>query len=144
MNTFNKIGHYVMIICCICKQLVLVVLHFCSYVFAKTTVSGLTTFYGLFLNSSEQRVYFEYRPEGLDQGSRTLILDGVNFADGDFHHFAVTVYGANFALYVDGRLHRSRMSLIGALEDGPGVLYIGRRLNHPSRFSGERFHSIRH
>ena len=112
------------------------------YVFAKTTVSGLTTFYALYLNSTEQRAYFEYRPEGLDQGSRTLILDGVDFADGNFHHFAVTVYGADFALYVDGRLHRSRMSLIGALEDGPGILFIGRKLNNPSRFSGMQISNV--
>ena len=106
------------------------------YVFAKTTVSGLTTFYALFLNSTERRAYFEYRPEGLDQGSRTLVLDDIDFADGSFHHFAVTVYGANFALYVDGRLHRSRTVLIAPLEDGPGVLFLGQKLNHPSRFSG--------
>ena len=108
----------------------------CRYIFAKTTVTGLTTFYALYLNSSEQRAYFEYRPEGLDQGSRTLILDGVNVADGNFHHFAVIVYGMDFAFFMDGHLHRSRERLIGALEDGTGVLYIGRKLNNPSRYSG--------
>lgn len=107
----------------------------CRYVFAKTTISGLTTFYALFLNSTEQRAYFEYRPEGLDQGFRTLVLEGVNFADGNFHHFAITVYGMDFAFFVDGRLHGAR-SLVGTLEDGPGVLYVGRKLNNPTRYSG--------
>lgn len=110
----------------------------CRYVFAKTTASGLTTFYALYLQSSEQRARFEYRPEGLDQGSRTLTLDDVNLADGDFHHFAITVYGMDFALFVDGRLHRSRVSLIGTLEDGPGILHVGRRLNNPTRYSGNK------
>lgn len=104
--------------------------------FAKTTLTGLTTFYGLYLNSSEQRAYFEYHPEGLDQGSRTLIIEGVNVSDGNFHHFAVSVYGLDFALFLDGRLHRSRVNLIGALEDGPGILYIGRKLSNPTRYSG--------
>lgn len=113
-------------------------LPFClfRYVFAKTTLSGLTTFYGLRLNSTEGRAYFEYHPEGLEQGSRTLTLDGVNLADGEFHHFAVTVYGMTFALFLDGRLHQSRRSLIGTLEDGPGVLHIGRKLSDPTRYSG--------
>ncbi len=107
-----------------------------SYVFAKTTLTGLTTFYALYLNSSEQRASFEYRPEGLDQGSRTLILNGVSVDDGNFHHFAITVYGMDFALYVDGVVHGSHVSLIGTLEDGPGTLNIGRKLNSPYRYSG--------
>ena len=112
------------------------------YVFAKTTPSGLTTFYGLRLNSTEGRAYFDYRPEGLEQGSRTLTLEGVNLADGEFHHFAVTVYGRDFALFLDGRLHQGRVSLIGTLEDGPGIFHIGRRPNDPSRFSGRHNYSM--
>ena len=85
---------------------------------------------------SEQRAYFEYHPEGLDEGSRTLTLDGVNITTGRFHHFAVTVYGTDFTLFVDGRQHGSRISLVGALEDGPGILFVGQKLNSQTRYSG--------
>lgn len=115
---------------------------FYSYVFAKTTVTGLTTFYGLRLSSTQQRAFFEYRPEGLEQGSRTLTLDGINLADGELHHLAVTVYGRDFALFLDGRLHQSPIRLVGVLEDGPGILYIGRKLNSPTRFSGTSFPAV--
>lgn len=106
------------------------------YIFAKTTLTGFTTFYALLLNSSEGRVYFEYHPEGLSEGFRTLVVDGVDISDGTFHHFAVSVYGVSFALYLDGRVHNSRDTLLNTLEDGPGILYLGTKLNNPNRFSG--------
>ena len=113
---------------------------FCSwpprYVFAKTTPTGLTTFYALFLNSNDQTVSFEYRPEGLDEGSRSLVLQNVNIFNGDFHHLAVSVFGDSFALFVDGQIYGSRRLLLGALEDGPGTVMIGRRLGSNTRFQG--------
>ena len=106
------------------------------YVFAKTTVSGNTTFYALYLNSTEQRAYFEYRQENLTEGYRTLNLYNVNLADGDFHHFAVAVYGTYFALFVDGRLHRSWMRLDGVLHDKQGMLCVGKKQNNTIRYAG--------
>jgi len=106
------------------------------YVFAKTTQSGLTSFYALYLDSEEQSAEFEYRHEGLEQGFRTIPLREVNVADGRFHHIATSVYGNAFALYIDGQLHGSPPMLIATLEDGSGVLYLGRRQAHTSRFSG--------
>ena len=60
----------------------------------------------------------------------------MNVADGQFHHLTVAVFGDNFALFVDGQLHSPRRTLIAALEDGPGVLFLGRKLQHSSRFAG--------
>ena len=106
------------------------------YVFAKTTRSGLTSFYALYLNTTQQTAYFEYRHESLDEGFRTISLPQVNLADGQFHHIAVAVFGNDFALYIDGRLRSPRRTLIAALEDGPGILFLGRRVQRPSRFAG--------
>ena len=106
------------------------------YVFAKTTQSGLTSFYALYLDSEVQSAVFEYRHEGLEQGFRTIPLSEINVADGRFHHIATSVYGNAFALYIDGQLHGSPPMLIATLEDGSGVLYLGRRQAHTSRFSG--------
>ena len=106
------------------------------YVFAKTTQSGLTSFYALYLNSTQQTAYFEYRHESLDEGFRTISLPQVNLADGQFHHVAVAVFGSDFALFIDGRLHSPRRTLIAALQDGPGILFLGRRVQRPSRFAG--------
>ena len=41
-----------------------------------------------------------------------------------------------YSLDIDGQLHGSPLMLIAALEDGSGVLYLGRRQAHTSRFSG--------
>ena len=114
------------------------------YVYAKTTQSGLTSFYALSLDSEEQSAEFEYRHEGLEQGFRTLPLREVNVADGRFHHIATSVYGNAFALYIDGQLHGSPPMLIAALEDGSGVLYLGHRQANTSRFSGTyaNIHSV--
>lgn len=109
---------------------------FFRYLFAKTTVSGLTTFYALFLNSIDQTATFEYHPEGLDEGSRSLVLQDVNVTDG-LHHISVSVFEDSVALYLDGRLHRTRMSLLRVLEDGPGTVMIGRRLGSSTRFQGK-------
>lgn len=108
---------------------------FFRYLFAKTTATGLTTFYALFLNSIDQTAIFEYHPEGLDEGSRSLVLPDVSVTDG-LHHIAVSVFEDSVALYLDGRLHRTRMSLLRVLEDGPGTVMIGRRLGSTSRFQG--------
>ena len=105
--------------------------------FAKTTVSGITSFYALYLNSEGQSATFEYRHEGLEEGFRTVFLTEVNLADGRFHHIAVSVYGRGFALYVDGQLHGGPRMLIASLEDGVGVFFLGRRQGHLSRFSGK-------
>lgn len=112
-----------------------------GYIFAKTTQSGLTSFYALYLNSTQQTARFEYRHESLEEGFRTLVLPQVNVADGQFHHLTVAVFGDNFALFVDGQLHSPRRTLIAALEDGPGVLFLGRKLQHSSRFGG-LMHSV--
>ena len=106
--------------------------------FAKTTPSGLTSFYALFLDSTEQSAFFEYRPEGLDEGFRTLLLERVNLSDGQLHHIAMTVFGNSFSFFVDGELH-STLSLIAALEDGPGEVFLGRRIQDDSRFAGVWF-----
>ena len=103
--------------------------------FGKTTVSRLTTFYALYLDSVEQTALFEYRHEGLDQGFRTLLLEDVAIADGTIHHIAVEVFGDNFALFVDGGLH-SRHQLIAALEDGPGETFLGQRQEDSDKYAG--------
>ena len=114
------------------------------YVFAKTTQSGLTSFYALYLDSEVQSAVFEYRHEDLEQGFRTIPLREVNVADGIFHHIATSVYGNAFALYIDGQQHGSPLMLISALEDGSGVLYLGHRQANNSRFSGTyaNIHSV--
>ena len=109
-----------------------------SYLFAKTTQTGLTTFYSLRFDSNEQAVYFDYRPEGLDEGYRTVVLAGVDISRGGLHHVAVSVFGADFALFIDGQLQFSQ-SLIAVLEDGPGVLFIGRKLGEDRRLEGKKF-----
>ena len=109
------------------------------YLFAKTSQTGLTTFYGLRFDSEEQTAYFDYRPEGLDEGYRTLVLSGVGIAGGGLHHVAVSVFGADFALFIDGQVI-FRQSLIATLEDGPGVLFIGRKFGEVSRFRGKRYY----
>lgn len=108
---------------------------FCRYLFAKTTATGLTTFYALYLNSLDQAITFEYRPEGLDEGSRSLLLQNVSLTDG-LHHLAVSVFEDSMALYLDGRLYQSRMPLLRVLEDGPGTVMIGRSLSSNTRFQG--------
>ena len=110
---------------------------FYSYVFAKTSLSGLTVFYALFLNSSARTARFEYHPEGLDSGFRSLEFRNVNFTDATLHHFAVSVFGSSVALFVDGVLHNSqRRTLVATLEDGPGTTLVGRRLQSATRYSG--------
>ena len=106
-----------------------------SYLFAKTTPTGLTTFFGLRLDSETQTVYFDYRPEGLDEGYRTVAVTGVNVSDGRLHHVAVSVFGSDLILFLDGRSHLQQ-SLIAALEDGPGVFFIGRKLGEETRLQG--------
>lgn len=61
----------------------------------------------------------------------------MDVSDGSFHHIAVSVFGAHFALFIDGQ-QRFSLSLIAALEDGPGVLFIGRTLGDTSRLEGEK------
>lgn len=106
-----------------------------SYLFAKTTPTGLTTFYSLYFNSNDQTAYFEYRPEGLDEGYRTVVLNGIDVSNDGFHHIAVSVFGNDLAVFVDGK-QRFSQSLIASLEDGPGVLFIGRKLGEDSRLQG--------
>ena len=106
--------------------------------YSKSTPTGLTQFHALYLNSSNQSVQFQYHPEGLPSGYRTINVPGVNFADGSFHHVAVSVYGNSFALFVDGVLLGKRYTLDAALEDGSGVLYLGRTVMESLRFSGNR------
>lgn len=109
-----------------------------SYVFAKTTLTGRTIFYALFLNSWDRTAYFQYRPEGLEQGFRTILLQDIELTDGLFHHIAVSIFGNSLGLYIDGRLHKSqRQTLQGTLEDGTGILLIGRRLTSSTRYQGE-------
>lgn len=106
--------------------------------FSKTTGSGITSFYSLFLNPLDQIALFEYRHEGLDEGFRTVLLPQVDIADGQFHHLTVSVYGSSLALFIDGQLHLDQhMQLIAALEDGPGVFFLGRKQGDSSRFSGK-------
>ena len=113
--------------------------HTIRYVFAKTTQNGATTFYALFLDSEEQSATFQYRHVGLEEGFRSLILPGINMADRRFHHIAVSVFGSNLALYIDGQLHSAHM-LVANVEDGSGVVFLGRRVQDRSRFSGMHSH----
>ena len=118
----------------ICKSVIQVPLCL-RCLFAKTTPTGLTTFYSLCLDSEEQTAYFDYRPEGLDEGYRTLALSGVNLSGNTLHHVALSVFGDNFAFFLNGQLLFSQ-TLIAALEDGPGIVFIGRRLGEDTRFEG--------
>lgn len=105
------------------------------YLYAKTTPTGLTTFFALRFASDSQTVYFEYRPEGLDEGFRTVIMTGVDVTDGGLHHVALSVFGDDLTLFLDGRPRLSQ-SLIASLEDGPGVFFIGRKLGDDTRLQG--------
>ena len=105
--------------------------------FAKTSLSGLTIFYALFLNSSSRTARFEYHPEGLDRGFRSLEFQNVDYADNTLHHFAISVFGRSVALFMDGVLHNNqRRTLVATLEDGPGTILVGRRLQSDTRYSG--------
>ena len=108
---------------------------FNRYLFAKTTPTGLTTFFALRFDSGAQTVYFEYRPEGLDQGFRTVAMTDIDVSDGGLHHIAISVFGSDLTLFVEGQ-PRFRQSLIAALEDGPGVFFIGRKLGEETRLQG--------
>jgi len=88
------------------------------------------------LNSIDNSITFGYRPEGLDEGSRSLVVEDVRIADGAFHHVGVSVFGDSFALFINGRLVGLRQRLIGPLEDGPGRVMIGQKLNNELRFQG--------
>lgn len=94
------------------------------YVFAKSTASGLTRFYALRVNSADNTAVFEYRPEGLDEGFRTLAIPGLNLTGDDYHHLGISVYGTALWVYLNGRLHH-QTTLTGALEDGVGVISLG-------------------
>lgn len=48
----------------------------------------------------------------------------------------MSVFGAHFALFVDGQLQFS-LSLIAALEDGPGIFFIGRTLGETNGLEGK-------
>ena len=85
-----------------------------------------------------------YRHEGLEEGFRSSPLLGINVADRRFHHIAVSVFGSNFALYVDGQLHPDSRMLVARVEDGSGVVFLGRRVQDRSRFSGMYSHSLTH
>lgn len=112
------------------------------YVFAKTSLSGLTIFYALFLNSSARTARFEYHPEGLDSGFRSLEFQNVQLDDAALHHFAISVFGSSIALFIDGVLHNGqRRTLVATLEDGPGVTFLGRRLQSTTRYNG-LMHSV--
>ena len=107
--------------------------------YAKSTPTGLTKFHALYLNSTNQSVQFQYHPEGLPSGYRTLNVPGVNAADGSFHHVAVSIYGSSFALFVDGVLvGQQRYTLDAALEDGNGVFYLGRTVMSSPLYSGKK------
>ena len=62
----------------------------------------------------------------------------MDISRGGLHHVAVSVFGADFALFMDGQLQFSQ-SLIAVLEDGPGVLFIGRKLGEDRRLEGKKF-----
>ena len=62
-------------------------------------------------------------------------MTDVDVSDGRLHHIAVSVFGSDLVLFQNGRV-KFRQSLIAALEDGPGVLYIGRKLGDDSRLQG--------
>lgn len=108
---------------------------FLSFIFAKTTESGLTSFYALYLDSIAQTALFEYRHEGLDEGFRVLTITGVALGDGTSHHLALLVFGDRLVLFVDGHVHREE-TLIAALEDGPGELFLGQRRDSSLRYEG--------
>ena len=80
--------------------------------------------------------YFEYRPEGLDEGFHVLSFPNVSIADGQFHHIAASVSGKSFELFIDGQSHSTPHELTAALEDGPGVFFLGRKVQNPSRYAG--------
>ena len=64
-----------------------------------------------------------------------MVLAGIDVSGGEFHHVAVSVFGSGLAVFVNGQ-QRFSQSLIAALEDGPGVLFIGRKLGDNSRLQG--------
>ena len=68
-------------------------------------------------------------------------MTGIDVSDGGLHHVAVSVFGSDLTLFVDGE-PRFRQSLIAALEDGPGVFFIGRKLGEESRLQGRCSPSI--
>ena len=107
----------------------------CRYVFAKSTTNGVTRFYALKLSSDDSTALFEYRPEGLDAGFRTVLIPDVNLADGGAHTLLVSVYGSALFLFVDGSLHHQSL-LVGPVEDGPGSLLLGTVLGSSAFFSG--------
>ena len=108
----------------------------CRYLFAKSTTNGVTRFYALKLSSEDDTALFEYRPEGLDEGFRTVLVPDVDFADGVTHTLLVSVYGNAFFLFVDGNLHFQSL-LVGPVEDGPGSLLLGTVSGSSVFFSGE-------
>ena len=103
--------------------------------FAKSTTNGVTRFYALKLSSDDNTGLFEYRPEGLDAGFRTVLIPDLNVADGDSHTLLVSVYGNALFLFVDGNLH-FQSELVGPVEDGPGSLLLGAALGSSASFSG--------
>ena len=106
-----------------------------GYIFAKSAGEGTTRFYALHLNSVSQTAKFEYRPEGLDSGFRTVMFSDIDIADGLFHHIAVTVYGDYFLFYLDGAVAYQTI-LSGVVEDGPGKLCFGKLPNNDDFFEG--------
>lgn len=108
----------------------------CRYAFAKATASGVTRFYALKLSSEgDSTALFEYRPEGLDAGFRTVAIPDVGVADGNTHNLLVSVYGNAFFLFLDGKLHFQSF-LVGPVEDGPGSLLVGTVSGSLTFFSG--------
>ena len=106
------------------------------YVFAKTSSSGLTRYYGLRISSSDDTALFEYRPEGLSGGFRTAVITDLSLSGDQLHHLAVTVYDRSVLVYINGGLH-AHVTLTGSLEDGPGTMYLGGIPGTSNFFSGE-------
>ena len=104
--------------------------------FAKATDSGATHFYGLHINSKTNVALFEYHPEGLDSGFRTVSVLNFYVADDIYHHVAIAVHGDTFLLYLDGTLFQQTL-LSGVLEDGIGKMYFGKVPGSNAVFEGE-------
>lgn len=107
-----------------------------GYVFAKATDSGATHFYALRINSNTNTAQFEYRPEGLDNGFRTISVLNFDVTDGIYHHVAIAVFGDVLFFYLDGALLQQTL-LSGVLEDGIGEVYFGKIPGSNAVFEGE-------
>lgn len=101
------------------------------------------------ISVEEDRLIFDYLPDtidlsGLSEGSqryRTVLITGLSFPAGVWHHIAVTVYAEDAAVYVNGTVEGVQ-ALEGKMVDANQTLLLGMTSDGMSDMQNDKDHML--